>query len=156
MLKKLAITLAALGVVSSSALAFAASNDEAVAAAKAEVPANSQIINSYVDDGKYNVHFKDANGDRYEVEVSALTNKVLEVEIDKMVRTEAKTVVITPEQAKEVVLKAYPDAKNVSVFTDRDDHKVEYEVYFSTDKFRGQADVNPETGALGDVELKYY
>lgn len=156
MLKKLALTLAALGVVSSSAMAFAAGNDAAVAAAKAEVPANSQIINSYVDDGKYNVHFKDANGDRYEVEVSTLTNKVLEVEIDRMVRTESRNVVITPEQAKEVVLKAYPDAKNVSVFTDRDDHKVEYEVYFSTDKFRGQADVNPETGALGDVELRYY
>ena len=73
-----------------------------------------------------------------------------------MVRTESRSVVITPEQAKEVVLKAYPDAKDVSVFTDRDDHKVEYDVYFSTDKFRGQADVNPETGALGDVELKYY
>ena len=156
MLKKLALTLAALGVVSYSAMAFAAGSDAAIAAAKAEVPANSQIINSYVDDGKYKVHFKDAYGDRYEVEVSTLTNKVLEVEIDRLVRTESRSVVITPEQAKEVVLKAYPDAKDVSVFTDRDDHKVEYDVYFSTDKFRGQADVNPETGALGDVELKYY
>lgn len=156
MLKKLALTLAALGVLSSSAMAFAAGNEAAIAAAKAEVPANSEVINHYVDDGKYKVHFKDANGDRYEVEVSTATNKVIEVEIDKMVRTEAKTVVITPEQAKEVVLKAYPNARNVSVYTDRDDHKVEYEVYFSTDKFRGHADVNPETGALGDIELKYY
>ena len=156
MLKKLALTLAALGVLSSSAMAFASGNDAAIAAAKAEVPANSEVINSYMDDGKYNVNFRGADGARYEVEVFALTNKVLEVEVDRMVPTKAVNVVITPEQAQEIVLKAYPDAKNLSVSTDRDDHMVEYEVYFSTSKFRGQADVNPETGALGDVELKYY
>ena len=156
MLKKLALTLAALGVVSYSAMAFAAGSDAAIAAAKAEVPANSQIINSYVDDGKYKVHFKDAYGDRYEVEVSTLTNKVLEVEIDRMVRTKATKAVLSPEQAQDLVLKAYPEAKNLSVYIDRDDNMVEYEVYFSTEKYRGQVDVNPETGALGDVELKYY
>lgn len=156
MLKKLALTLAALGVVSYSAMAFAAGSDAAIAAAKAEVPANSQIINSYVDDGKYKVHFKDAYGDRYEVEVSTLTNKVLEVEVDRMVPTKATKAVLSPEQAQDLVLKAYPEAKNLSVYIDRDDNMVEYEVYFSTEKYRGQVDVNPETGALGDVELKYY
>ena len=156
MLKKLALTLGVLGVVSSSAMAFAAGNDEVIAAAKAEVPANSQIINSYVDDGKYKVHFKDAYGDRYEVEVSVLTNKVLEVEVDRMVPTKATKAVLSPEQAQDLVLKAYPEAKNLSVYIDRDDNMVEYEVYFSTEKYRGQVDVNPETGALGDVELKYY
>ena len=156
MLKKLALTLAALAVVSYSAMAFAAGSDAAIAAAKAEVPANSQIINSYVDDGKYKVHFKDAYGDRYEVEVSVLTNKVLEVEVDRMVPTKATKAVLSPEQAQDLVLKAYPEAKNLSVYIDRDDNMVEYEVYFSTEKYRGQVDVNPETGALGDVELKYY
>lgn len=155
MLKNLTLTLVALGVLSTSVMAFASNND-AVAAAKAEVPANCKVVNYHLDDGKYDVDFKDAEGTRYEVEVLALTNKVLEVEIDRMVYTKSANVVINQEQAKEIVLQAYPDAKNLSVFTDRDDNMVEYEVYFSTAKFRGQADVNPETGALGDVELKYY
>ena len=53
MLKKLALTLAALGVVTYSAMACAAGSDAAIAAAKAEVPTNCQIINSYDDDGMY-------------------------------------------------------------------------------------------------------
>ena len=156
MLKKLTLTLGALGIVASSAVAMAAGNDAALVAAKAEVPAGCTVVSSYVDDNEYNVHFRDAAGVRYEVEVSTLTNKVLEVEVDRVVPTKSSRTVLSPEEAKNVVLKAYPDAKNLSVFEDRDGALMEYEVYFSTDKFSGQADVNPETGNLGDVDLKYY
>ncbi|EJW99929.1 hypothetical protein EVA_11965, partial [gut metagenome] len=74
-------------------MAFASDNAAAIAVAKNEIPADSEVVNSYLDEGRYNINFRGADGVRYDVEVFALTNKVLEVEIDRVVNTKAQSAV---------------------------------------------------------------
>ena len=65
-------------------------------------------------------------------------------------------IVKTVEDIKQIVLEAYPDARDIIVVLDRDGAKAHYEADFTTAKYKVEADLNPVTGAFVKRELKYF
>ena len=93
----------------------------------------------------------------YYVEVVYATSKVKEVEIKGAVFVLGSTVVNkTAEDIKAVLLKTYPDAKNVVITTKVDMNNTYYEANFITKKFSGEAKFNPATGVIIERTLSYY
>lgn len=156
-MKKLLLGLLTGALVAVTAAAFAATREDYIATAKAEVPATC-VMTGYEkdDDNDVQVYFRDkATAKRYKVEVDVITGQVEEVEI-KAGKVEARKVVKTREEVAALVKAAYPDAQNLMIELDQDDDGAHYEVKFVTAKYFAEVDVHPVTGAFGDTELKYF
>ena len=67
----------------------------------------------------------------------------------------SRKVVLSAADAKNVVLKDYPQAVFTKVELDSDDGLYEYEVKFTSAGLRGSYTINPETGVVYEKELKY-
>ena len=67
----------------------------------------------------------------------------------------SRKVVLSAADAKNVVLKDYPQAVFTKVELDSDDGLYEYEVKFTATGLRGSYTINPETGVVYEKELKY-
>lgn len=133
--------------------------DAAIAAAKAEMPADAVFLGykpSKTPD-KYEVTFRDpATLDVFEVEIK--NGKVAEIDINSTNYPGSVTIKKTEADIKDVILKAYPDAKDIVVSKKLEDngYQTVYKAYFTTAKFKAEAKLNPATGAFGKRELKYF
>lgn len=161
MLKKVTLTLSALAFMTISAMTAPqtvfASPQEAVAAAKAEVPATCVMYGYKEEDGKSIINFRDnENYLDYDVEVNVTTNKVLEVDIIGSNISGSTNVVKTEEDIKAIILEAYPDAKNIQIKKEVEGNNTHYEADFSTEKYTVEAELNPVTGAFAKRELEYF
>ncbi len=161
MLKKLTVLLSMLAVMAFAAVAMAApvKSQEIIAAARAEVPP-AAVMYGYkedVKDGDAELNFRDNDAFlEYEVKVDLATKKVLEVEIKGSNSADSTMVVKTEADIKQIILEAYPDAKNILITLDRDGNKAHYEAKFTTAKYYVEAELNPVTGAFAERELKYF
>lgn len=161
MLKKLLVLLSMLAALAMSAVAFAApakSNQQMVIdAARAEVPAAAVFYGYKEEDGEAVLNFRDNdNYLEYEVEVVLATTKVKEVEIKGSNIAGSTMMVKTPEDIRQIVLEAYPDARNIIIKTEKEGNNVHYDVEFVTARCKVDADMNPVTGAFAKRELEYF
>ena len=122
MFKKLLVLLSMLAALAMSAVAFAApakSHQQMVIdAARAEVPAAAVFYGYKEEDGEAVLNFRDNdNYLEYEVEVVLATTKVKEVEIKGSNIAGITMMVKTPEDIRQIVLEAYPDARNINQVT---------------------------------------
>ena len=144
MFKKLLVLLSMLAVLAMSAVAFAApakSHQQMVIdAARAEVPAAAVFYGYKEEDG----------------EAVLATTKVKEVEIKGSNIAGSTMMVKTPEDIRQIVLEAYPDAKNIVIETEKEGNNVHYDVEFITARYKVDADMNPVTGAFAKRELEYF
>ena len=67
----------------------------------------------------------------------------------------SRKVVLSATDAKNLVLKDYPQAVFNKVELDSDDGLYEYDVKFTAPGLRGSYTINPETGVVFEKELKY-
>ena len=157
MFKKLLVLLSMLAALAMSAVAFAApakSHQQMVIdAARAEVPA-AAVFYGYKEAV---LNFRDNdNYLEYEVEVVLATTKVKEVEIKGSNIAGSTMMVKTPEDIRQIVLEAYPDARNIVIKTEKEGNNVHYDVEFVTARYKVDADMNPVTGAFAKRELEYF
>ncbi len=162
MFKKLLVLLSMLAALAMSAVAFAApakSHQQMVIdAARAEVPAAAVFYGYKEEDGEAVLNFRDNdNYLEYEVEVVLATTKVKEVEIKGSNIAGSTMMVKTPEDIRQIVLEAYPDARNIVIETEKEgNNNVHYDVEFITARYKVEADMNPVTGAFAKRELEYF
>ena len=148
MFKKLLVLLSMLAALAMSAVAFAApakSHQQMVIdAARAEVPAAAVFYGYKEEDGEAVLNFRDNdNYLEYEVEVVLATTKVKEVEIKGSNIAGSTMMVKTPEDIRQIVLEAYPDARNIVIKTEKEGNNVHYDVEFVTARYKVDADMNP-------------
>lgn len=160
-MKRFILTLVALVtlLVSATALAAGAYRDAAaVEAAKQELPAACELIGYKHDDGKAEMTFLNNETMRYyEVDVSLLTKKVLEVEMKSTNIVGSTMVKLTPADIRAIVMDLYPDAVITEIKTDVEYLNTHYEVEFRTAKYRkAELKLNPVTGAIGKADFEYY
>lgn len=133
-------------------------NDELTAIARAEVPA-SAILTKYkedVKDGETEIKFYDeATALTYEVTLYTNSKKVHEVEIKSHNKAGSMTIQKSEADIQQLILATYPDAKNIVIHLDHDDHTFHYDVHFTTTKYVVEAEINPDTGVFTNQELTY-
>ena len=138
--------------------AFAKNPPKAVLeAARSVVPENAKYGNFKQDNGHFEITFLDTDKTKYEVEVNSPANEVLKIEVDRIARSESANVVLTQENIQSLIEQKFPNASNIFIKLDDEDgnfHK--YEVEFTTDLFKAEININPETGAFGDEEYEYF
>ena len=161
-MKKMSTALVAgLATLAFSATAFAAiSAEEAKAIAAKEVPASSTHIVTKADRDNLTPYFEvkfydNATNTEYEIEVLQSTGAIKEYSMDIKPMMGSHKVVLSADDAKNVVLKDYPQATFTKVKLDSDDGLYEYEVKFTAAGLRGSYTINPETGVVYEKELKY-
>ena len=161
-MKKMSTALVAgLATLAFSATAFAAiSAEEAKAIAAKEVPASSTHIVTKADRDNFAPYFEvkfydNATNTEYEIDVLQSTGAIKEYSMDIKPMMGSHKVVLSADDAKNVVLKDYPQATFTKVKLDSDDGLYEYEVKFTTAGVRGSYTINPETGVVFEKELKY-
>ena len=159
MFKKLLVLLSMLAALAMSAVAFAApakSHQQMVIdAARAEVPAAAVFYVYKEEDGEAVLNFRD-NDNYLESEVVLATTKVKKVEIKGSNIAGSTMMVKTPEDIRQIVLEAYPDARNIVIKTEKEGNNVHYDVEFVTARYKVDADMNPVTGAFAKRELEYF
>lgn len=162
-MKKLSAVLAtAFAAVSLSATAFAATMinaDEALAIAKKEVPAGASHVSTTMEAVKYNPHYdvRFYDGTTHtEYEVEVLQNGAIkEFSMDAKAAFGSSKVVLSVSDVQALVQKDYPAAVFQKIDLDNDNGLYEYEVKFTAPGVRGEMNLNPETGAVLEKELKY-
>ena len=153
--------VAGLATLAFSASAFAAiSAEEAKAIAAKEVPASSTHIVTKADRDNFTPYFEvkfydNATNPEYEIDVLQSTGAIKEYSMDIKPMMGSHKVVLSADDAKNVVLKDYPQATFTKVKLDSDDGLYEYEVKFTAPGLRGSYTINPETGVVYEKELKY-
>ena len=83
------------------------------------------------------------------------TGAIKEYSMDIKPMMGSRKVALSAADAKNVVLKDYPQAAFTKVELDSDDGLYEYEVKFTAPGLRGSYTINPETGVVYEKELKY-
>ena len=158
MLKKMLVTVSVLGALAVASVGFAAASmEQAIEAAKAELPAGVVLQSRDKHDDEYVLRFRDNDTLlTYKVEVKTFSGLVDEVEILGSNIPGSTTVVKTPEEIRTIILEAYPDATNIFIELDQEGNNKYYEVEFLTKKFKGEVKVNPVTGAFGKREHDYF
>ena len=170
MLKKITVLLLALilmaGMSVSAALAagktaqhreFPRSYESAGTAARAEVPPDALFQGVMDEKDTITFSFYDNNTLRaYEAVVLKSVNAVQEVKISGSNLPGSTTVTKTPQDIEAIVLKTYPDAKNLDIALKKEGNLSYYEAVFETAKFsRADVKLNPVTGAFGSQKLQY-
>lgn len=160
--KKMMALAAALFALNISATAFAAeiSAADAQAVAAKLVPASAAhvVTENDLEDKDYDVKFYDGQArTAYEVEVNKLTGEVREYKMELKGYEGSPKAVLSVEDAKQIVLKDYPDAaiKAVKLDVDKETGLKEYDVKFSTKAVIGDYDINPENGQVVEKDIKY-
>lgn len=161
MLKKVLFAMTVSAIMTASALAIplsaSASSQDIISAAKAEIPTQCVMYGYKEDDGKGILNFRDnENYLDYDVKVDANTNKVLEVVITGSNISGSTNIVKTVEDIRNIILEAYPDAKDISIKTETEGNNTHYEAEFTTAKYRVEAKMNPVTGSFAQRELEYF
>ncbi|MDY6029996.1 MAG: hypothetical protein SPI71_07045 [Acidaminococcaceae bacterium] len=130
---------------------------KAVAAARVEV-GEAPVMYGYKEkDGRAIINFRDNEAYlEYEVEVVLNTSKVEEMEIKGSNIAGSTTVKLTEADIRELIMRAYPDARMIKISKEREGVNTYYEAEFVTAKYKVEADMNPFTGAFAKREYKYF
>lgn len=163
-MKKLtAIITTAVLCSSVSAAAFAASfinADEALEIAKKQVPATSTYLRTENELNKkipyYEVKFYDhTTNTEYEIDVFQNNGSIRKYSMEAKALLGSSEIVLSANDIQNIVLKEYPNAVIRYLELERDNGLYEYEVKFTTPAFRGEMNINAETGITLEKELKY-
>lgn len=133
-------------------------DDTLTAIARSKVPASAVLTKHKTDhkDGETEIRFYDAaTAMTYEVTLYTNTKKIHEVEIKSKVTADSSVVEKSEADIKQLILTAYPDAQNIIIHLDRDDHAYHYDAHFTTTNAVVEAKIHPVTGAFAKQELTY-
>ena len=91
----------------------------------------------------------------YEVTLYTNTKKIHEVEIKSKLSADSTVVEKSETDIKQRILAVYPDAQNIVIHLDRDDHTYHYDAHFTTPNAIVKAKLHPATGAFAKQEVTY-
>lgn len=162
-MKRLFVFLAAVMVLCVSGLSLAAPSQvsqsrAAIAAAEAEIPASCNMIGYTEKDGISSIVFQDTDTlEHYYVKVVAATSKVKEIEVKGATFIKGSTIINkTPEEIISFVEAEYLDARDITVKLEKEGNNSYYKAQFKADRFEGEMEFNPATGAIIERSLEYY
>ncbi len=133
-------------------------DDALTAIARSKVPATAVVTKYKTDrkDGETEIRFYDAAAAMtYEVTLYTHTQKIHEVEIKSKQTADSPVVEKSEADIQQRILAAYPDAQNIIIHLDRDDHAYHYDAHFTTANAIVEAKIHPVTGAFAKQELTY-
>ena len=152
----IAVVLVIAAIIFSTTFTQAMTLDEAKEIAQKYVPSTATFVTSEEEENKFEVMFHDdKNEEGFEVEINKETKQVKKVESQLDNDLGSKTVKLSESEVKDVVKKAFEGITSISVNVTKDNGLYEYEVDFKSNDFYGNADVNPETGAILESTIKY-
>ncbi len=155
-------TVCILAVCLFAVVAWAAVFDVEDAKKEAEkiLPTTAEFSYSENDSDEFELHYKDtAEPVVYSVSVSKYMRIVKDFKTRYINEMGSTSVVLTADQASQIVQNLYPDAAIRNVHLDSSDGLKEYEVKFSLTSragARGEVEINPETGAVIETKIEYY
>lgn len=152
----IAVILIVGAIILSTTFTQAMTLDEAKEIAKKYVPSTATFVTSEEEENKFEVMFHDdKNEEGFEVEINKETKQVKKVESQLDNDLGSKTVKLSENEIKKIVKKAFDGITSISANLTKDNGLYEYEVNFKSNDFYGNADVNPETGAILESTIKY-
>ena len=173
-MKKVLMSLVAIGVMALTATGFAATKgaakqdgvkalltekQQAVATAKVEVPEGSNYFGTSNKATTYVVKYQDpATLDYYDVIIDKATKKVHHVTISGSNFPGSVTINKKAADVTAKIMETYPNASNIVVTLEDDPNGQNLKIYkatFTTPKFNGVAQLNPATCLYGHRELSY-
>lgn len=145
-----------IGIAVSTSFTSAMNASQAKELAQRYVSDSAKFISSEEEDRYFEVAFYDEdNKEHFEVEVNKETGEVKKVESQLSNDAGSESIVLTEEEAKEVVKNRFEGSSSVTAVLTKDNGLFEYEVNFKGDGFYGDADVNAESGIVLDSVVKY-
>lgn len=138
-----------------TATAYAAQAPDALQTiAAGELPANAVYRSFEMDDGRYELKYYLPDLDAYcEIEFGADHATVARIDTELRDSRGGKTVALSEDRAREIVLAAHPGAVVTGVAVERDDGLNEYKVRYTVGGASGVANIHTETGAILEDEI---
>lgn len=142
-------------ILAVTASAFALTDAEVEAAARAHVPAGAALKRIETDEGIYEASFTvEATNEKYQVKVEPDTGRVIELESKLKGAAGSKTATLDETRIAQAVRAAYPGAEVLRHDEKIDDGLHEIEVFFRAEGLYGTLELNAETGEV--LERKIY
>jgi len=139
-----------------TAIAFASGALDATNAAKALAPEGFEYAYTERDGKTYEVHFLNRETfEDYEITVNAETGAPVKIESSLEGAHGSLNIVLTEEEARQILLNEYPEASIEGIVTETDDGLYEITVYFLTNALYGKFDISPETGAVLERDIRF-
>ncbi len=120
------------------------------------VPEESIHINTKEEYNQFEIKlYNQKDQTAYEVDVNKITQKVTSFESKSQCHIGGIQVILTEEQAKNVVLQEIPQAQFVSSKLEWDDGMQEYKINFYTETIQGKYQINAQNGMIVEREIKF-
>ena len=149
------IIIACLGVTTMHAYA-AIDENSAKKIAEKWVPEDSSYLSINSEEDEYEVKFFHAGSEVfYEIEINKITEKVQEVKTRVKNKQGGKVVKLVKEDICAIILREFPTATVTEIELETAGKYKIYEAKFRTREVKGEMDINPETGAILERELRY-
>ena len=130
--------------------------DDAVAMAEEFVPKGAVLVEQEKDHDEFDLKFVNENYDRtYEITVNKARKGISDIEIYSSGATGSDQVILIEEDIKDILNRNFNHLTEVNVNLASDDGLYVYEVSFKSKRFYGEAEINPQTGFIGEIELSY-
>lgn len=130
--------------------------DEAKNVAVNFVPESATLVESEDDDGEYELSYRDSkSGKSYEVVISKKDKAVKEFTVKRDAMEGGVEIKISEDQVKKNIKDEFGSVTEIKVDLDEDDGLYSYDVNFKAPDYRGEAEVNAETGVIVESTLKY-
>ena len=152
MKRMVTVTLALLLVMMSSAFAL---TDDQKNALTDQLPEEVKLSSEETEDGRLEVSFASMDGKREYEFTLATDGTVVKLAYDLREERGGATCVLTADQAKELVLKAYPEATVDDVRAETDDGFCVYDARFHTATISGKFTFDAESGEALEYTLYY-
>ena len=120
------------------------------------VPEGSMHFNTKQDYNKFEIKlYNQKDQTFYEIDINKTTQKMTSFESESQNNFGSIKVVLTEQNAKDIVLKEIPQAQFVTAYLDRDDGLQKYKISFYTSNITGVYKINPENGMILEREIKF-
>ena len=151
-----AIAIAAIAITAIFLMTSGISKADAENTASGYVPQGAEYIKTEIDDGVYEVTYRDNGlGREYEVHISRETGAIVGISMDSDRDHGGATAKLTAAQAEAAVKDEISGIVSAKVYQEKDDYGIFYDVEFTASDFYGSAEVNAETGAVVEYTIRY-
>lgn len=156
-MRKKATLLTVLTVFLLTTTAFAAIDADAAQEKAARlIPAGAKHLYTKTGNLEYGVQFvNDNTNTHYEVKISRTTGAITESKTRIRGNPGSNNIKLSEQQAKDIVLKEYPNAIIKSVKLETDSGYKHYQLEFTAGRIHGNYEINPESGIVIEKELQY-
>ncbi|NDO45515.1 PepSY domain-containing protein [Clostridium sp. MD294] len=131
-------------------------SEQAKSIALAYVPEESIHINTKEEYNKFEIKlYNQKDQTAYEIDIDKTTQKPISFESKSQCHIGGIQVVLSEEQAKNIVLQEIPQAQFISSYLEWDDGMQEYKISFYTPNIQGKYQINAQNGMIVEREIKF-